>query len=127
MMLFPARSEAIHCSKNRMPKIRLPDNPITFQVFTSIIKKENVPNTDIFRYRIELLPSQKGGVKLCTELQGPIRRHADTPTRRHALPAYRLRMWIFRNTIRLCDRLIAIPSIPMMRIKKEVKSQKQGL
>jgi hypothetical protein len=53
MMLFPARSEAIHCSKNRMPKIRLPDNPITFQVFTSIIKKENVPNTDIFRYRIE--------------------------------------------------------------------------
>jgi len=61
MMLFPARSEAIHCSKNRMPKIRLPDNPITFQVFTSIIKKENVPNTDIFRYRIELLPSQEGG------------------------------------------------------------------
>jgi hypothetical protein len=61
MMLFPARSEAIHCSKNRMPKIRLPDNPITFQVFTSIIKKENVPNADIFRYRIELLPSQEGG------------------------------------------------------------------
>ena len=72
-MLFPARSEAIHCSKNRMPKIRLPDNPITFQVFTSIIKKENVPNTDIFRYRIELLPSQEGGLKLCT----PTRRHAD--------------------------------------------------
>jgi hypothetical protein len=61
MMLLPARSEAIHWSKNRTPKIRLPDNPITFQVFTSIIRKENVPNTDIFRYRIELRRLQEGG------------------------------------------------------------------
>jgi hypothetical protein len=58
MMLFLARSEAIHCSRKRTPKIRLPDNPITFQVFISIMKKENVPNTDIFRYRIEFPPSQ---------------------------------------------------------------------
>src|SRR5258706_15849591 len=70
MMLFPARSEAIHCSRNRIPKIRLADNPITFQVFISIIKKENVPNTDIFLYRIELPPSQEGGVsvELCSNL-----------------------------------------------------------
>src|SRR5260221_3061336 len=73
MMLFPARSEAIHCSRNRIPKIRLPDNPITFQAFISIIKKENVPNTDIFRYRIELPPSQEGGfsVELCSNLAIP--------------------------------------------------------
>jgi hypothetical protein len=44
-----------------MPKIRLPDNPITFQVFTSIDRKENVPKTNIFRYRIELRQPQEGG------------------------------------------------------------------
>ena len=76
-------------------------------------------------YLFRLGPSRASRAVAATQDNAvtPIRRYALTPS----LPPHRLRMWIFRNTIRLCDRLIAIPSIPMMRIKKEVKSQKQGL
>jgi hypothetical protein len=42
------------------------------------------------------------------------RRHADTLL----LSPHGLRAWILGHMTRLCDRLIAITTIPMMRIKK---------